>query len=129
VHVPISDDKNDYDEDNELMALQIKMDNSNLGSVFKDDDEISGEIFVGKKNIKTNQGDDFTVKNLFNNCRTLAFSSSSDVNIKTPLPATPSSEATTVLTSQTRFYPRDTINACSLGYEKSVQGVCVPRLY
>jgi hypothetical protein len=132
VHVSISDDKKDYHDyegDNKLMALQIKMDNTNLGSIFKDDDEISGEIFVGRKNIKTNQGDDFVVKNLFNNCRSLAFSSSSDVNIKTPLPATPSSEATTnFLTSQTGFHPRDTINECPLGYEKNVRGVCVPRL-
>ena len=116
VHVSISDDKKDYHEDdgdNKLMALQIKMDNTNLGSIFKDDDEISGEIFVGRKNIKTNQGDDFVVKNLFNNCRTLAFSSSPDVNIKTPLPATPSSEATNVLTSQTGFHSRGTLTYLS----------------
>lgn len=130
VHVSMSDDKKDYhdhDGDNKLMALQIKMDNTNLGSISKDDDEISGEIFVGRKNIKTNQGDDFVVKNLFNNCRTLAFSTSPDVNIKTPLPATPSSEATNVLASG--FHPRDTINVCPIGYENNVRGVCVPRLY
>jgi hypothetical protein len=132
VHVSISDDKKDYhddDRDNKLMALQIKMDNTNLGSISKDDDEISGEIFVGRKNIKTNQGDDFVVKNLFNNCRTLAFSSSADVNIKTPLPATPSTEATNVLTSQTGFHPRGTLSTCPIGYENNVRGVCVPRLY
>ena len=74
------------------MALQIQLDNDKRGLFFTRGDDVSGKIFVGKDNIKTNQGDDFDVKNLFNNCRTLAFSSTGDVKIKTPLPATPASE-------------------------------------
>ena len=84
VNIPINDEK--------LMALQIELDKDNRGLFFTSSNDVSGKIFVGKDNIKTNQGDDFDVKNLFNNCRTLAFSSTGDVKIKTPLPATPASE-------------------------------------
>ena len=84
VNIPIDDE--------ELMALQIQLDKDNRGLFFTSDNDVSGKITVGKDNIKTNQGDDFDVKNLFNNCRTLAFSSTGEVKIKTPLPATPDSD-------------------------------------
>lgn len=84
VNIPINDE--------ELMALQIQLDKNNRGLFFTSGDDVSGKILVGKDNIKTNQDDDFDVKNLFNNCRTLAFSSIGDVKIKTPLPATPASD-------------------------------------
>ena len=70
VNIPINDE--------ELMALQIQFDKDNRGLFFTSGDDVSGKILVGKDNIKTNQGDDFDVKNLFNNCRTLAFSSTGD---------------------------------------------------
>ena len=64
VKVPINDEK--------LMALQVELDKDNRGLFFTSSNDVSGKIFVGKNNIETNQGDDFDVKNLFNNCRTLA---------------------------------------------------------
>ena len=84
VNIPINNE--------DLMALQIQFDKDNRGLFFTSGDDVSGEILVGKDNIKTNQGNDFDVKNLFNNCRTLVFSSTGDVKIKTPLPATPTSD-------------------------------------
>jgi hypothetical protein len=83
VDIPINDE--------ELMALRVQLDKDNRGLFFTSSNDISGKITVGKDNIKTNQGDDFEVKNLFNNCRTLAFSSTGDVKIKTPPPATAAS--------------------------------------
>jgi hypothetical protein len=68
--------------------LQIQLVKDHRGLFIISGDDVSGKILVGKDHIKTNQGDDFDVKNLFNNCRTLVFSSSSDVRIKIPLPAT-----------------------------------------
>lgn len=75
-----------------MCILLIIISQDNRGSFFTSGDDVSGKILVGKDNIKTNQGDEFDVKNLFNNCRTLAFSSTGDVKIKTPLPATPASD-------------------------------------
>lgn len=121
VQVPIDDGK--------LMALQIELDNPSMLSVSNND--VSGKIFVGKNNIKTNQGDDFEVKNLFNNCRTLQFSSSSDVNIKTPLPATPASEqVNTIFLPTPQPFTSNNFgdNYCSVGYYRNPQGYCIPLL-
>ena len=112
VNIPINDD--------ELMALQIQLDKDNRGLFFTSGEDVSGKILVGKDNIKTNQGDDFDVKNLFNNCRTLAFSSTGDVKIKTPLPATPTSDKvnTIILPSPFSGYP--------YSYQPSPSGNCSP---
>lgn len=122
VHVPV--------HDQELMALQIKLDRNNPGSIFVNDDDVSGEIFIGKKNIMTNQGDDFDVQNLFNNCRTLAYSSSPDVKIKTPLPATPASEqVNTIILPQPAPLTTPTTTTgtlCPAGYLRNSLGICVP---
>jgi endonuclease YncB( thermonuclease family) len=96
VNIPINDE--------ELTALQIQMDMDNRGLFFTSDDDVSGNIFVGKDNIKTNQGDDFDVKNLFNNCRTLAFSSTGDVKIRTPVPATPASDKVNTIIFGSNIY-------------------------
>ena len=129
VEVPINDEK--------LMALQIELDNNNPSFFFVNNNDVSGKIFVGKNNIKTNQGDDFDVKNLFNNCRTLAFSSSSEVEIKTPLPATPASEQGNTIILPTPFAGYNTqpftsnsfsSNYCPVGYYRNSQGYCVPLL-
>ena len=126
VKVPINDD---------LMALQIELDNSNSGIFFVNSNDVSGQIFVGKNNIKTNQGDDFDVKNLFNNCRMLQFSSSSDVNIKTPLPASPASDQvnTIILPTPQPFTTQvnpltSNSNYCPVGYYRNSLGYCVPLL-
>jgi hypothetical protein len=123
VKVPINDEK--------LMALQIELDNTNPGLFFVNNNDVSGKIFVGKNSIKTNQGDDFDVKNLFNNCRTLAFSSSSDVNIKTPLPATPASDqVNTIILPTPQPFPSNSFsgNYCPVGYYRNSLGYCVPLL-
>jgi hypothetical protein len=124
VNIPINDEK--------LMALQIELDNPRL--FFASNDDVSGKIFVGKNNIETNQGDDFDVKNLFNNCRTLAFSSTGDVKIKTPLPATPASDRVNTVILPTPFTGNN-INLlqansynCPTGYYRNSFGYCVPLL-
>jgi hypothetical protein len=134
VNIPIND--------KELMALQIQLDKDNRGLFFTSGDDVSGKILVGKDNIKTNQGDDFDVKNLFNNCRTLAFSSTGDVKIKTPLPATPASDKVNTIILQSPFsgnnpygpyystpatgypydYPSTSRGTCSPSY----LGICIP---
>ena len=126
VKVPINDEK--------LMALQIELDKDNRGLFFTSSDDVSGNIFVGKNNIETNQGDDFDVKNLFNNCRTLAFSSTGDVKIKTPLPATPASDRVETIILPTPF-TGNSINPlqsnnfiCPVGYYRNSFGYCVPLL-
>jgi hypothetical protein len=126
VNIPINDEK--------LMALQIELDNSNRGLFFTRSDDVSGKIFVGKNNIKTNQGDDFDVKNLFNNCRTLAFSSTGDVKIKTPLPATPASDQVNTIILPSPFTGNNinplqvNNNICPAGYYRNSFGYCVPLL-
>jgi hypothetical protein len=130
VKVPINDEK--------LMALQVELDKDNRGLFFTSSNDVSGKIFVGKNNIETNQGDDFDVKNLFNNCRTLAFSSTGDVKIKTPLPATPASDRvdTVILPTPQPFAPQVnpltsnsfSNNYCPTGYYRNSLGYCVPLL-
>jgi hypothetical protein len=92
VNIPIADDdddNNDRDDNNgkekNLVSLQVIRDNNRF-RIF--DDEVQGQIAVGEKNIERQKWKDFEVEDLFNTCRTLAYSSSPDVNenIKTPLP-------------------------------------------
>ena len=54
-----------------LLSLQVNSDNSRI---FTDDDAISGEIFLGKKNIDKNKGNDFDIKSIFNDCQIVTFS-------------------------------------------------------
>ena len=90
VNIPIADDddKNSRDGNNkekDLVSLQLIRDNNRF-RIF--DDDVQGQIAVGEKNIERQKWKDFEVEDLFNTCRTLAYSSSPDVNknIKTPLP-------------------------------------------
>jgi hypothetical protein len=88
VNIPISDDDNDKEKD--LVSLQVIRDNNRF-RIF--DDDVQGQIAVGEKNIEGQKWKDFEVEDLFNTCRTLAYSSSPDVNnIKTPLPTLALSE-------------------------------------
>ena len=48
--------------------------------------KVDGTISQGKKNIEHNRLHDFDVKNVFNNCRMLAFSKSKNPHITTPVP-------------------------------------------
>jgi hypothetical protein len=89
LNIPVSDD--DIDKEKDLVSLQVIRDNNRF-RIFNDD--VQGQIAVGEKNIERQKWKDFEVEDLFNTCRTLAYSSSPDVdkNIKTPLPTLALSE-------------------------------------
>jgi hypothetical protein len=97
VNIPIADDDND-DKEKDLVSLQVIRDNNRF-RIF--DDDVKGQISVGEKNIERQKWKDFEVEDLFNTCRTLAYSSSPDVNnnIKTPLPTLALSEDGVPITS------------------------------
>ena len=84
-----SDKRNDNDDDdgddgeNDVLALQVIRDNNRFRIL---DGEVEGQIAVGEKDIEKNNWKDFSVEDTFNTCRTLAYSSSPDVKIQTPLP-------------------------------------------
>jgi hypothetical protein len=64
-------DKNDNDNDKDkLYAIQIQ---SNGGSAL-DTDSIEGKVFAGEKNIEQNKGEDFDIKDVFNDCQVVTFS-------------------------------------------------------
>ena len=60
---------NDNDKD-KLYAIQIQ---SNGGSTL-DTDSIEGKVFAGEKNIERNNGEDFDIKDVFNDCQVVTFS-------------------------------------------------------
>jgi hypothetical protein len=64
-------DKGTSPEKDELMAIKVIA--SNNGLIITDRD-VSGLIFVGEKNIEENDGEDFDIKTLFNDCQTLMYS-------------------------------------------------------
>ena len=64
-------DKGGEPEQDELMAVKIIA--SNNGRIITDKD-VSGLIFVGEENIEDNDGEDFDIKTLFNDCQTLMYS-------------------------------------------------------
>jgi hypothetical protein len=63
------DDNNDNGKD-KLYAIQIQ---SNGGSAL-DTDSIEGKVFAGEKNIERNNGEDFDIKDVFNDCQVVTFS-------------------------------------------------------
>ena len=65
------DKKNDNNNDKDkLYAIQIQ---SNGGSSL-DTDSIEGKVFAGEKNIERNNGEDFDIKDVFNDCQVVTFS-------------------------------------------------------
>ena len=64
-------DKGGEPETDELMAIKIIASNNRL---IITDRDVSGLIFVGEKNIEENDGEDFDIKTLFNDCQTLMYS-------------------------------------------------------
>jgi hypothetical protein len=64
-------DKGASPEEDELMAIKIIA--SNNGLIITDRD-VSGLILVGEDNIEDNEGEDFDIKTLFNDCQTLMYS-------------------------------------------------------
>lgn len=67
------------------LTTQLQL-NNNKGFTRLNVDEVQGQITVGEKNIEKNKWKDFRVEDT---CRTLAYSSSPDVKIETPLPTLP----------------------------------------
>ena len=64
-------DKNDNNNDKDkLYAIQIQ---SNGGSSLHTD-SIEGKVFAGENNIERNNGEDFDVKDVFNDCQVVTFS-------------------------------------------------------
>jgi hypothetical protein len=61
------DNNNDKDK---LYAIQII---SNGGSSL-DSESIEGKVFAGEKNIERNNGEDFDIKDVFNDCQVVTFS-------------------------------------------------------
>lgn len=59
------------DKDRRLLSLQINSDNTRI---FTDENAIFGEIFLGKKNIDQNKGNDFDIKSIFNDCQIVTYS-------------------------------------------------------
>ena len=64
--------KNNNNNGNEdkLYAIQIQ---SNGGSTL-DTDSIEGKVFAGENNIERNNGEDFDIKDVFNDCQVVTFS-------------------------------------------------------
>ena len=65
-----NDNNNGDNDKDKLYAIQIQ---SNGGSTL-DTDSIEGKVFAGENNIERNNGDDFDVKDVFNDCQVVTFS-------------------------------------------------------
>jgi hypothetical protein len=124
-------DKGDDDEKN-LVALQILRDNNNNGFRILKGDDVRGQIAVGEKDIEKQKWKDFEVEDLFNICRTLAYSSSPEPKIKTPLPTMVLSNNDQIpllpllsSTFQQQAFPTtDFSSRCPNGYHRSPLGIC-----
>lgn len=66
----VSDHKGVDSNGKQRIAIQI----NSAGGIDLSQKSIKGQIFVGQHNIDTNQGDNFNIKNVFNNCQGLTFS-------------------------------------------------------
>jgi hypothetical protein len=67
----VSDHKGvDSGNGKQRIAIQI----NSAGGIDLSQQSIKGKIFVGQDNIDTNQGNNFNIKNVFNNCQGLTFS-------------------------------------------------------
>ena len=55
--------------DKKTIALQVKA----AGGTALDQNSISGQIFQGTKNIKNNNGNNFNIKSISNNCQVPTF--------------------------------------------------------
>jgi hypothetical protein len=131
VNIPLVDDNENEgkDDENNLVSLQIIRDNNNFRI---NNDDVQGQIATGEKNIERQEWKDFEVKELFNTCRTLAYSSSADVNknVKTPLPTSVLSDNNhlspfpTSTFMQQAFQSTDFSSRCPDGYHRSPSGLC-----
>lgn len=88
--------------------------------------KVDGTVAQGNKNIEHNRLHDFDVKNVFNNCRMLAFSKSKDPHITTPVPT-----MTNGIVTDTGLLASGGLNpilnpglTCPIGYQ-NINGNCV----
>jgi hypothetical protein len=63
-------DHNNNNNNKKTLALQIK----SAGGTNLDSNTISGQLFKGKNNIEHNQGQDFIVRGVSNDCQLTMFS-------------------------------------------------------
>lgn len=67
----VSDNKGeDLGNGKQRVAIQI----NSAGGIDLTQQSVKGKIFIGQDNIDKNQGDNFSIKNVFNNCQGLTFS-------------------------------------------------------
>jgi hypothetical protein len=64
------DNDNDDNNDRKLYAFQIQSD----GGTALEPESIEGQVFRGENNIERNNGEDFDVKDVFNDCQVVTFS-------------------------------------------------------
>jgi len=64
-----SDDDDDDDDDKKEYAFQIESD----GGPSADPESVDGTVFAGEKNIERNNGKDFDIKDVFNDCQVSMF--------------------------------------------------------
>jgi hypothetical protein len=62
-------DNDDGDDDKKDYAFQIESDGGPSG----DPESADGTVFAGKKNIERNNGKDFDIKDVFNDCQVSMF--------------------------------------------------------
>ena len=62
-------DDDDNDDDKKDYAFQIESD----GGPSADPESVDGTVFAGEKNIKRNNGKDFDIKDVFNDCQVSMF--------------------------------------------------------
>jgi hypothetical protein len=63
-------DNDDDDDDSKEYAFQIESD----GGPSADPESVDGTVFAGEKNIERNNGKDFDIKDVFNDCQVSMFS-------------------------------------------------------
>jgi hypothetical protein len=63
------DDDHDNDDDKKEYAFQIESD----GGPSADPESVDGTVFAGEKNIERNNGKDFDIKDVFNDCQVSMF--------------------------------------------------------
>jgi hypothetical protein len=62
-------DNDDDDDDSKEYAFQIESD----GGPSADPESVDGTVFAGEKNIERNNGKDFDIKDVFNDCQVSMF--------------------------------------------------------
>lgn len=60
---------NDDDDDKKDYAFQIESD----GGPSADPESVDGTVFAGEKNIERNNGEDFDIEDVFNDCQVSMF--------------------------------------------------------